>query len=71
MQFNRGILFMAYGVLSLILLLVLPVRIWVIFLIAGGLLLGLASVMMRGQTSSNPQRAAKRAGRRGGTQPPA
>ena len=57
-----------YGILAVILLLAkLPTRWWVIYLVGGAMIVGLLWSQLGppgGQTSSNPERAARRARRR-------
>ena len=58
---------MIYGILAVILLLAkLPTRWWVIYLIGGAIIVGVlwSQLGPPGQTSPNPERAARRAGRR-------
>ena len=67
MRNTRVLVVMIYGILAFILLLVLPTRWWIIYLIGGAMLSGVLWSQLGppgGRTSSNPERAARRARRR-------
>jgi hypothetical protein len=67
MRNTRVLVVMIYGILAFILLLSLPTRWWIIYLVGGAMIVGVLWSQLGppgGQISPNPERAARRARRR-------